>query len=89
MTNLAVINVGVDLIVANVDPQYLEKIEDDFTGHSDSTIYDLITHLCKTWCKIQNQENLDVKATLSTPWSDTPNHHITKYTHKFTHSTAA
>ena len=75
--------------MANVDPQYLEELEEDFTGYSNSTIFDIITHLQTTWCKIQNQENLDDKAALCTPWSDTPNLHITKYTRKLTRSAAA
>ena len=73
---LAVIDVGVEIIVANVDPQYLEELEEDFTEYSNSTISDLITHLLTTWCKIQNQENLEAKAALRTPWTYTPNRHI-------------
>ena len=88
-TKLAVIDVRVKLIVANVDPQYLEELEENFTGYSNSTICDLITHLHTTWCKIQNQENMDAKAALRTPWSDTPNRHITKYTQELTRSAAA
>ena len=47
-TKLAVIDVRVKLIVANVDPQYLEELEENFTGYSNSTICDLITHLHTT-----------------------------------------
>ena len=88
-TKISVINVGAKLIVSNVDPQYLKELEEDFTVYPSSTICDLITHLRKTWCKIQNQENLDAKAALYTPWSDTPNRHITKYALKTTCSALA
>ena len=40
-------------------------------------------------CKIQNQEKLDAKAALRTPWPDAPNRHITKYTCKLARSSAA
>ena len=77
---IACLNVGVKIIVASVGAQYLEELEEDFTGYPNCTIRDLIDHLHTSWCKILNREKIDAKAALHKPWADTHDHHITKYT---------
>ena len=48
-TKIACLNVGVKIIVASVGAQYLEKLEEDFTGYANCTIRDLIDHLRTSW----------------------------------------
>jgi hypothetical protein len=88
-TKIACNDVGVDIIVASADAQYLEELEEDFTGYSHCSIRDLLDHLRTSWCKIQNQEKIDAKAALRKPWADTPDRHITKYTRELTRSANA
>ena len=38
----------------------------------------MITHL-QTWFIITNKEKLDMKALFYSPWSETPNTHITTF----------
>ena len=86
---IACLNVGVEIIVVSVGSHYLEELDEDFTGYSNFTNHDLINHLGTSWCKIQNQENIDAKESLRKPRSDTPDRHITKYTRELTHSANA
>ena len=80
---------GDKIIVAIVGAQYIKELEEDFTGYTNCTIRDIINHLRTSWCKIQNQENIDAKAALQNPWADTPDRHITKYTRELTSSADA
>ena len=73
--------IGVKAIVAAVDNQYIKELSEDYIGYKNQMITTMITHL-QTWFVIANKEKLDTKVLFYTPWSDTPNTHITTFARK-------
>ena len=74
----AVIFHGRAAIVAAVMPQYIEEKEVDYLRYVMETILSLVAHL-RTWPVITNAEMMATKAALISPWSDSPDQHLSAY----------
>ena len=74
----AVIFHGRAAIVAAVMPEYIEEKEVDYLGYSMESILSLIAHL-RTWPVITDAERMAAKASFVSPWSDSPDQHISSY----------
>ena len=64
-------------------PQYIKEKEVDYLGYGMETILLLVAHL-RTWPVIINAKRMATKAALISPWSDSPNQHISAYTQYLT-----
>ena len=71
-------SVAVKSIVADVDAQYVEQLEEDYIGYKNQNIWTIIKQL-QMWYIITIKKNLDIKAHFIEPWSDTPDAYITTF----------
>ena len=67
---------SVKTIVAAVNAQYVEQIDEDWVGYRKQNIRTMVEQL-QTWYIITTKEKIAIKAHFLEPWSDTPNAHIT------------
>ena len=70
--------VAVEAIVAAVDAQYIDQLNEDYVGYKNATIKTMVAHL-RTWYVITNAEKIAIKAAFHAPWADTPNAHVTTF----------
>ena len=68
-------------IIADVDAQYVEQLEEDYVGYKNQNIRTMVKKL-QTWYVITTKEKIAIKAHFLEPWSDTPNAHITTLSHQ-------
>ena len=54
----AATEVGVSMLVANVEAQYLVKIDKHYVGFQNKNPLSILAHLTKTWVKVQNHEKV-------------------------------
>ena len=69
---------AVEAIVAAFDMQYLKELKEEYLGYKNQTIKTMVTQL-STWYDITTKEKLAMKTHFLTPWSDTPEAHITTF----------
>ena len=74
----AIDSAGVAAIARAVDEQYVAALKKDYVGFAGVTIYAMIKHL-RTWYKITNAQKLEIKARFETPWTETPEAHVSTY----------
>ena len=65
-------------IVAAVNAQYLEDLEEVYVGYKNKNIKTIVEQL-QTRYVITTKENISFKAHFLEPWSDTPDAHITTF----------
>ena len=70
--------VAVDAIVDAINEQYINELKEDYVSYNNQTIKTILLQL-RTWKVITNGEKVSIKAHFHTPWSDTPNSHITTF----------
>ena len=68
-------------IVAAVNAQYLEDLEEVYVGYKNKNIKTIVEQL-QTWYVITTKENISFKAHFLDPWSDTPEAHIKTFVHQ-------
>ena len=55
----AATEIGVAMLVANVEDQYLVELNEQYVGFRNQTTRTILTHLTKTWVKVQNHEKVE------------------------------
>ena len=70
--------VAVEAIVFAVEKQYIDKLKEEYISYNNQTIKSMLLQL-RTWFVITNSEKVAIKAHFHTPWSNTPNSHITTF----------
>ena len=63
--------------------QYIEEKEVDYLGYGMETILPLVPHL-RTWSVITNAERMATKAAFISPWSNSPDQHLSAYAQDLT-----
>ena len=55
----AATKIGVAMLVANVEDQYLVELNEQYVGFKNQTPRTILEHLTKTWVKVQNHEKVE------------------------------
>ena len=58
-----------NLIIAAVDPQYIEELKKDYVGYANDTAKTMLAHIKDTWCKITTREKGVAQRALREPWN--------------------
>ena len=64
----AVTNFGVQRIIDSVEEQYIEELNKEYFGYSNSTIKSVLHHLRTNWCKVMTRERTDANSHTYTRW---------------------
>ena len=75
----AATKIGVAVLVANVEDQYLIKLNEQYVGFRNQTPLTILEHLTKTWVRVQNHEKVESTNAFKFFWSDHPNMRIKTY----------
>ena len=70
---------AIEAIVAALDVQYVEELEEDYAGYKNQTIKKLVTQL-RMWYVITTKEKLAIKSHSLALCSDTPESNVTTFT---------
>ena len=55
----AATKIGVAMLIANVEDQYLVELNDQYVGFRNQTPLTILPNLTKTWVKVQNHEKVE------------------------------
>ena len=72
---------AVKSIFAAVEAQDVEELEEDCVGYKNKTIKTIIKQL-QMWYVITTKENIAIKSQFLVPWRNSPNTHVTTFTHQ-------
>ena len=72
--------IGVSMLVANVEAQYLVKLDDQYVCFPNQTPLSILAHLTKTWVKVQNHEMVASTDAFKFLWGYHPAMHVKTYT---------
>ena len=71
--------IGVNLLVAAVEEQYVVELRQDYVGYKNRSPRAIIEHLGTTWVKITNSDKVAAKEAFVFDWADTPDMHVREY----------
>jgi hypothetical protein len=73
----AVTNIGVQCIIDCVEEQYVEELNEEYFGYTNSTIKSVLQHLHTNWCKVMTRERADATNAFYQAWVPNMTHIIT------------
>ena len=71
--------IGVSMLVANGEAQYLVKLDEQYMGFRNQTPLSILVHLTKTWAKVHNQKKVVSTDAFKLLWGYHPTMHIKTY----------
>ena len=75
----SVMEVGVSMLVANVEVQYLVELNEQYVGFCNQTPLSTLVHLTKMCVKVHNHEKVASTDAFKFIWGDHPTMHIKTY----------
>jgi hypothetical protein len=60
-------------MVANIDADYIKKLNNEYTGYNNETPKSLLAHISGSYCKIMVTDQLKADSNFAKPWDQVTN----------------